>query len=415
MGLMDLIERGFSEVNSTAFRQVNRVREWWQLPLPAALLNLRAYRDDMRQMNLYDTRAPANGDQAEKVLERLPKHRTYDGSLQDPNDPEMGQVGTRFGRNTPSDVQPEQMPELMTPSPREVSQRLLYRDSFKPAETLNVLAACWIQFENHDWFGHGENNPEEFIDVPIGEDDEWPDGETMRVKATSPDRTRDLEERPAADLRQHRHPLVGRLPDLRLDRGAKPRAARRRGRPDDGRGRPPAQRDEGRPRRRRPHRLLGQLLDRPLAAPHPVRQGAQRHLRPPRGPLPLVGRRAAVPDRAPRQLGADGEDPHGRVDAGDPRQPRARAGDALELVRPAADLGSRPIRPPGHGDDRRHRRLEAVPPRGALLDHRGVRLGLPPAPAASRRLRDPRPPQRRADRRDRLRPAAGARLPALHG
>ena len=48
MGLMDLIERGFSEVNSTAFRQVNRVREWWQLPLPAALLNLRAYRDDMR-------------------------------------------------------------------------------------------------------------------------------------------------------------------------------------------------------------------------------------------------------------------------------------------------------------------------------------------------------------------------------
>jgi hypothetical protein len=190
VGLMDLIERGFSEVNSTAFRQVNRVRDWWQLPLPAALLNLRAYRDDMRQMNLYDTRAPANGDQAEKVLDRLPKHRTYDGSLQDPNDPEMGQVGTRFGRNTPSDVQPEQMPELMTPSPREVSQKLLHRDSFKPAETLNVLAACWIQFENHDWFGHGENNPAEFIDVPIGEDDEWPEGETMKVKATSPDRTR---------------------------------------------------------------------------------------------------------------------------------------------------------------------------------------------------------------------------------
>jgi hypothetical protein len=190
VGLMDLIERGFSEVNSTAFRQVNRVRDWWQLPLPAALLNLRAYRDDMRQMNLYDTRAPANGDQAEKVLDRLPKHRTYDGSLQDPNDPEMGQVGTRFGRNTPSDVQPEQMPELMTPSPREVSQKLLYRDSFKPAETLNVLAACWIQFENHDWFGHGENNPAEFIDVPIGEEDEWPEGETMKVKATSPDRTR---------------------------------------------------------------------------------------------------------------------------------------------------------------------------------------------------------------------------------
>jgi hypothetical protein len=190
VGLLDLIERGFSEVNSTAFRQVNRVRDWWQLPLPAALLNLRAYRDDMRQMNLYDTRPPTNGNRAEQLLDRLPKHRTYDGSLQDPNDPEMGRVGTRFGRNTPSDVQPEQMPELMTPSPREVSQKLLHRDSFKPAETLNVLAACWIQFENHDWFGHGENNPKEFIDVPIGDDDEWPEGETMKVKATSPDRTR---------------------------------------------------------------------------------------------------------------------------------------------------------------------------------------------------------------------------------
>ncbi len=190
MGLIDLIERGFSEVNSTAFRQVNRVRDWWQLPLPAALLNLRAYRDDMRQMNLYDTRAPGDGDRAEQVLDRLPKHRTYDGSLQDPNDPEMGQVGTRFGRNTPSDVQPEQMPELMTPSPREVSRKLLYRDSFKPAETLNVLAACWIQFENHDWFGHGENNPDEFLEVALTDDDAWADGTPMKVKVTSPDRTR---------------------------------------------------------------------------------------------------------------------------------------------------------------------------------------------------------------------------------
>ena len=189
MGVWDLIERGVGEVNALTFRQVNRVRDWWQLPLPAALLNLRAYRDDMREMNLYDTRAPSDGE-TQAVLDNLPKHRTYDGSLQDPNDPEMGQVGTRFGRNTPSDVQPEQLPQLMTPSPREVSQKLLYRDSFKPAETLNVLAACWIQFENHDWFGHGENNPDEIIDVALSDDDDWPDGDTMHVKATSPDRTR---------------------------------------------------------------------------------------------------------------------------------------------------------------------------------------------------------------------------------
>jgi hypothetical protein len=191
VGVTDLIERAFGEVNQTVFRQVNRAREWWELPLPAALLNLRAYRDEMRQLNLYDTRAPSNGDVAEALVDELPKHRTYDGSLQDPFDPEMGKVGTRFGRNAPTDATaPEEMPQLMTPNPREVSQKLLFRDSFKPATTLNVLAACWIQFENHDWFGHGENNPDEHLEVPLPEGDDWPDGDPMKIRATHPDRTR---------------------------------------------------------------------------------------------------------------------------------------------------------------------------------------------------------------------------------
>ena len=74
----------------------------------------------------------------------------------------MGKVGTRFGRNAPTDATaPSRSSELMTPSPREVSQRLLRATEFKPATCLNVLAACWIQFENHDWFGHGENAPDE--------------------------------------------------------------------------------------------------------------------------------------------------------------------------------------------------------------------------------------------------------------
>jgi hypothetical protein len=81
------------------------------------------------------------------------------------------------------------MPRLMQPSPRTVSQRLLTRDSFKPATTLNVLAACWIQFENHDWFGHGENSPDQFIDVPLDADDDWP-ADPMEVRRTSADRTR---------------------------------------------------------------------------------------------------------------------------------------------------------------------------------------------------------------------------------
>ena len=88
-----------------------------------ALLNLRAYRDDLREFNLYDTRAPSNGDTAEALLDDLPKYRTYDGSLQDPFDPEMGKVGTplRPQRARPTRPRRSEMPQLMSPSPREVS------------------------------------------------------------------------------------------------------------------------------------------------------------------------------------------------------------------------------------------------------------------------------------------------------
>ena len=53
-----------------------------------------------------------------------------------------------------------------------------------------MLAACWIQFQNHDWFGHGENAPDTYIDIELDENDEWPEGTPMRLRATSPDRTR---------------------------------------------------------------------------------------------------------------------------------------------------------------------------------------------------------------------------------
>src|SRR5919202_4516338 len=141
MSLMDSIEKGFGRVNSAVFRRVNQTRDWWELPLPLGLLNLRGFRDDLRQLNLYDT--GNGGPHGTTAPEKLPDYRTYDGSLQDPRDPDMGKVGSRFGRNAPPGTTfPEQMPELMDPSPREVSKRLLTRDTFKPATTLNVLAAC---------------------------------------------------------------------------------------------------------------------------------------------------------------------------------------------------------------------------------------------------------------------------------
>jgi Animal haem peroxidase len=173
--------------NAAVFSRVNKALDWWQLPRPLALLNLRAFRDELRQLNLYDTREPTK--QESQAVAGLPRYRTYDGSRQDPFDPEMGMVGSRFGRNAPPGTTfPEEMPSLMAPNPREVSTKLLNRDTFKPATSLNVLAACWIQFENHDWFGHGENSATEFFDVDIDESDDWPE-RPMKVRRTSPDRT----------------------------------------------------------------------------------------------------------------------------------------------------------------------------------------------------------------------------------
>ncbi|KAA0025066.1 peroxidase [Antrihabitans cavernicola] len=185
--VLGVVEKSFGGVNSTVFRQVNKARDWWKLPTPIALLNLRALRDDLREYNLYDTRTPGERTPSED----LPPYRTYDGADQDPYDPEMGKVGTRFGRNAPIDATaPEPLPERMEPNPRLVASKLMHRDVFKPATTLNVLAACWIQFQNHGWFGHGENSPSEYIDIELDDNDEWPEGTPMRVRATSPDRSR---------------------------------------------------------------------------------------------------------------------------------------------------------------------------------------------------------------------------------
>src|SRR2546423_991957 len=43
---------------SAFWARVNRNRNWWEMPRPLALLNLRSFRNELRDLNLYDTRAP---------------------------------------------------------------------------------------------------------------------------------------------------------------------------------------------------------------------------------------------------------------------------------------------------------------------------------------------------------------------
>ena len=181
----------FSRLLSAIFRVVNRVISWHRLPRWLGVLNLLAYRDDLREYNLHDTAQipaieipPVPPRDVASGFVRMP-----DGTYTDPNDPQMGRAMSRFGRNVPLDqAWPDPEPTLMSPSPREVSRKLMTRDVFKPATTLNMLAAAWIQFQSHGWFNHIQN-PNEHFNIPLEPGDDWYEN-PMCITRTQRDPTR---------------------------------------------------------------------------------------------------------------------------------------------------------------------------------------------------------------------------------
>ena len=100
----------------------------------------------------------------------------------------MGRADTRFGRNVPIEYT-YQDPRMMEPNPRVVSRELLTRDSFRPATTLNVLAAAWLQFMIRDWLSHGKSPKENPWQVPLPDNDDWPQN-PMTILRTRDDPTR---------------------------------------------------------------------------------------------------------------------------------------------------------------------------------------------------------------------------------
>jgi hypothetical protein len=155
---------------------------WERLPRPLGLLTLIGLREQLRKLNLADT----------GLVKRPPprppnvKVRTLDGSWNDEQKPAMGSVGTRFGRNVPLPrAYREGDDDFLDPSPRLVSSKLLARDRFIPAPTLNLLAAAWIQFEVHDWMSHN-TDLETPIMLPLQGHDDWPE-RPMEIASTVPD------------------------------------------------------------------------------------------------------------------------------------------------------------------------------------------------------------------------------------
>lgn len=152
----------------------NRAVAWHRLPVRLGLLNLDAFRHALRRRNLIDTEdreaPPAARTVPPAPTEADRTWRTFDGSANDLSDPDMGAAGTRFGRNMPADYRPALYDE---PNPITVSRELLYRETFQPARSLNLLAAAWIQFQVHDWVHHarhalGENDV--VVPLPPGMD-----------------------------------------------------------------------------------------------------------------------------------------------------------------------------------------------------------------------------------------------------
>jgi hypothetical protein len=167
---------------------------WDRLPRPLGILALAGLRTLYRQKNLYDTRTTGpTQDHVAKETRPDIRARTIDGSYNDLRDPAMGSIGSRFGRNVPLDhTYPEPESALLEPNPRLVSRRLLTREEFIPATTLNVIAGAWLQFEVHDWFSHGKNDPQRPWVVKLEEDDPWPD-RPMTIERTRRDPTAELD------------------------------------------------------------------------------------------------------------------------------------------------------------------------------------------------------------------------------
>ncbi|MFD5586497.1 peroxidase family protein [Streptomyces sp. NPDC127063] len=179
---------------TSAAEYIDRRFGWDKLPVAAGLLTLFGLRVRLRQKNLYDTDGLPSTDQPKPAPPSASHrvNRTADGSHNDLGDPRMGMAGTRFGRNIPLGHIAPTAPEdvLASPSPREVSRTLLTRRELIAAESVNSLVSAWLQFMIRDWFSHGTSPTDRPWEVPLLDDDPWPE-RPMRIFRTPDDPTRD--------------------------------------------------------------------------------------------------------------------------------------------------------------------------------------------------------------------------------
>ncbi|MFN8089771.1 MAG: peroxidase family protein [Mycobacterium sp.] len=161
-------------------------RQWYEQPsLILQLKELGQLRNDLREHNLYEHPDIRPTEDLGKATDEEKRARTPEGTFNDLDEPWMGAKGTGFGRNLPIEKTIIDRKRLLEPDPRVISRRLMARDDFKPAGIINSLAAAWLQFENHNWFFHGDGNPENTIDIKLRDGDTFPEN-PMKIRCTVP-------------------------------------------------------------------------------------------------------------------------------------------------------------------------------------------------------------------------------------
>jgi len=161
-------------------------RQWYENPsLVLQVHALAKLRDELREENLFEGEGIRPDTDLGEPTEEAKRARTPDGTFNDLSDPWMGAAGTGFGRNAPPSMTITHTKKLLDPDPRLISRKLMARDSFKPAGIVNTIAAAWIQFENHNWFFHGNGDPDKVIDIPLREGDDFPRN-PMQIRRTIP-------------------------------------------------------------------------------------------------------------------------------------------------------------------------------------------------------------------------------------
>lgn len=131
---------------------------WSEKGTVGGILVLKHIRENLLENNLHDPHVDYKGYAPVDCSKINSNFRTADGTCNDLETPHVGAAGVAFGRNVgPEFIDHDAADKLMTPNPALISKEFFTRDEFKPVPFLNMLAAVWIQFMNHDWLTHGKN------------------------------------------------------------------------------------------------------------------------------------------------------------------------------------------------------------------------------------------------------------------